>query len=779
VQTLVGIGAAWLAGLALGRQLQLTWVDWLVLAVAGCAAAFAFRRLVTFRSIFLGLVLAALGAARLQAAILAPTPADIDFYRDGGEPLTLTGLIVRDPEPGDFTTSLTIRAEQLLLPKRHDTLSVDGTILVRIWTDEPFAYGDRVEATGLLETPPVFDEFSYREVLELHGIRAWMAQAQVTRLAARQGNPFLQVLHSIRHRAHRTLLLLFPEPEASLLSGILLGLEGGIPPDVERAFNTTSTSHIIAISGFNITILASAALAGFGRALGKRRGLVAAALTIGAYTLLVGAAPSVVRAAFMAGTGLLALRLGRTNDALASLAATAILMTLLQPLALWDVGFQLSFAATLGLVLYADRLQSWVEARLGAWTSPAVSSHLSHPLSEFALFTLAAQVTTLPLTAYHFQRLSLVGLLANPVILPAQPAVMILGGLATLAGMVWLPAGRLIATVAWIFPAYTIRMVEFFAAWPLASIPLGRFSLLLVAAYYAGLAGLTFGLPALARRGRLPGLGALPAGVALSTLAVIAALAWRQVADLPDGRLHLTVLDIGGGDAVLVHSPMDRWLLIDGGPSPTALVEDLGRRLPLLRRGLDWVVLSGAGDDQVGGLIGTTQHFTIGAVLDPGTSGQSAYRRWMEEALEAGIRVIPAEVGQTLDLGGGAILRVVGASDHGLTLQLQYGAFRFRMGAASDATLGESAAADPQAAATAWLLADSGSGFANSAEELAAQSPMLALISVEAGNRRGLPSPAVLEALSTTTILRTDQHGWIELVTDGERMWVWRERASE
>jgi ComEC/Rec2-related protein len=154
------------------------------------------------------------------------------------------------------------------------------------------------------------------------------------------------------------------------------------------------------------------------------------------YTILVGADAAVVSAALMAGLALLALRLARLTHGMASLAAAGMAMTVFDPRFLWEVGFQLSFMATLGLVLHVEPMRTWLIGRLSRALSEEQAERLAGPLSEFVLYTLAAQITTFPITAYHFQRLSLTSLIANPVILPAQPPIMILGDLATLAAAV-------------------------------------------------------------------------------------------------------------------------------------------------------------------------------------------------------------------------------------------------------------------------------------------------------------------------------------------------------
>src|SRR3972149_6215029 len=232
------------------------------------------------------------------------------------------------------------------------------------------AYGDGSRATGRLETPPVFEDFSYREYLARQGVYSLMSRAEVTRMAAGQAGPLLRAVFALRQRGLRVVHALFPEPEASLLAGILLGVESGIHPELRQAFNDTGTTHIIAISGFNITLLAGLVVSLFGRWLGPRRGAVAAGIAIAIYALMVGADPAVIRAAIMGGLALTARLLGRQTHAMASLGAAALAMTALNPLILWDVGFQLSFAATLGLVLYADPIAQRFLGLASRWMDP-------------------------------------------------------------------------------------------------------------------------------------------------------------------------------------------------------------------------------------------------------------------------------------------------------------------------------------------------------------------------------------------------------------------------
>ena len=194
----------------------------------------------------------------------------------------------------------------------------------------------------------------------------------------------------------------------------------------------------------------------------------------------------------MGGTAVFASLVGRRQDGLNTLAVVAAVMAAFNPQVLWNVGFQLSFAATLGLVLYAEPLKTAFERLASRYVPVETAQKWSRPVGEYILFTLAAQVLVLPIIIYYFQRISLSSLIANPLILPAQPPVMILGGLALLAGTIYYPLGQILAWIAWPFVAYTIRVVEFLAAFPGGALNLGEVSVVLVIGFYAFLFGLTF-----------------------------------------------------------------------------------------------------------------------------------------------------------------------------------------------------------------------------------------------------------------------------------------------
>lgn len=774
---LVWLGLAWMSGIAIGTTDGPTASGWLLLAAGAAIAILLFRHHKIHCWVFIIIFTVSLGAARMRAAEPSFDSGHVASYNDRPEAVSLTGVVIASPDVRDRYVGLRIEAERLRPSWAGGDIPVRGKVLAWAPRFDDWHYGDRVRLDGYLETPPELEEFSYRDYLARQGIYSLMRRPRARRLEAGAGNAALSVVFRLRASALHTVQKLFPDPEASLLAGILLGVESGIPDDVQKAFQETGTAHIIAISGFNITIIAGLLTNLFGRAFGRNLGFWMAGLGIGLYTLLVGADAAVVRAAIMGGLVLLARRLGRQADGMPSLAAAGIAMSALNPFVLWDVSFQLSFAATLGLLLYAQPLQEGFTRWAKRWLSEDAAERLAGPAGEFLLFTFAAQLTTMPLMAYHFGQLSPLSLIANVCILPVQPAVMLWGGAATLLGLIWTPLGQIVAWVAWPAVAFTIQAVSFFARWPAAAIQLGGTAPAVVVTIYA----LLFGATAAVRMGVLSRIHLpkprIPVALGLSLLAVAAAVTWKAVGDLPDGNLHVTVLDIGSGDAVLVESPTGRFVLVDGGSSPVKLSEHLGIRLPLTHRKLDFVVLGGEAYDQVAGFAGIAGRFGIDELLVLGEPGGAAYRQLVGEVTDHGAAITKGKAGENLALGGGARLTVLAVGDSGGVLEIRYGSARLLLVSGADPDLiADLIAAGQPGGAHVALLADGGYEAVNPEAWLDLLDPWLALISLDAGDDRALPSESVLRYLERSAVLRTDRDGSIEVITDGERIWVLTER---
>lgn len=749
------------------------------------------------------LVFLFLGAARYQTVVPVFDAFDLAWYNDRDYDTLVTGWVTEPPDRRDNYANLRVHATGIDTGDGTD-LEADGLLLARVDPNDEYHYGQIVRLRGRLETPAEDEEFSYRDYLAREGVYSIMSSADVTVLPGKEGNFFTAGLYALKGYALETIYRIFPDPEASLLAGILLGVDNGLPKDLQQAFKDTGTAHIIAISGFNIAIIAELFLAIFGRAFGKRRGAVFAGLGIIFYTLLVGADAAVVRAAVMGVTALFARHFGRQQDGLNTLFGVGALMALFNPYYLQDVGFQLSFFATLGLILYAQPLEAFTTrlltqyairntgTQVDTYTGTQTDAQSLIPNSQFVprasslitnffLLTLAAQVTTLPIMAYHFNRLSLVSFIANPFILPAQPAVMILGGLADILGMIFRPLGQLAAFIAWPFVTYTIRVVDFFAGLPGAAISVD-FPFWGVLLWFVALLGLTVGWIPLKEffvslKTRLP---KIPVWAALAVLTLLAILVWRAVLSLPDGKLHITFLDVGTSDAILIQTPNGDNVLINGGESLSQLSSQLGQRLPLFNRKLDWLIIASTQEQQVNALPRLMERYPPAQVLWAGNVEASYPARTLNAWLTSHqVRVTRAEKNQVLDLGDGASLTVLSADERGAILLVEYGSFRVLLpvGMSFDA-MTELQVDESLSPLTALLLADSGFAQLNSPEWISFLDPQLVMLSVSADNFNGLPDQETLDAVEGLTLLRTDVNGWIEISSDGLSIWVEVERPA-
>ena len=448
-------------------------------------------------------------------------------------------------------------------------------------------------------------------------------------------------------------------------------------------------------------------------------------------------------------------------------------MALSEPDILWDVSFQLSFAATLGLVLYASPLNEWAVRQLARLMQAETAQRFGNLLSEWALFTFAAQLTTLPILLYHFRHLSLIAFLVNPLILPVQPAVMVGGGIAMFLALIHPALGQLAAYLVLPLVTYTIRMVEWSAALPYSSVRFSSIPLYGVLIFYLALFTLTK-----VRQKLRPFLGELKPLPVVGLLALLTVIIWQTALSAPDGRLHLILLDVSrpsqSGEALLIQTPQGRSILINSGDSPSRLLEALDRWLPLPYRRLDWVVIAGARQAQIGGIVELIERGRVAnlwwAIPQSENRAATAIQRAAKESL---VPIYPAQVGQSLDLGEGAQLSLIAKGERGAVFILEWQRFRAFLPFGLDSELRKQVLESGQLRPVSlWLLANNGSSWYNPPQFLYHLQPQLVWLSVAQGDWYGLPHAETIQILQGYPLLRTDLHGWVHLQTDGEHLWV-------
>ena len=444
--------------------------------------------------------------------------------------------------------------------------------------------GDEVEVGGRLRPPP--DDDPYGDYLRRSGAAGSLDARDLTiRDAAPAG------LQSLRDASGDALQLALPEPEAGLAAGILIGLRERVDRSLAADFATAGVSHVVAISGWNIAIVAGLV----GAVLrGRPRRLVTIAIlgTVVAYVVAAGASPSVVRAAVMAGVVLLARESGRAGRAPTALALGAAILLLAEPAMIGDAGFRLSVMATAGLLAWANPLA----ARLGRTGGGRMPGWLAESLG----ISLAAQAATLPDVLATFGRLSLVSPVVNLAVVPLVPAAMLGGVVAMLAGgAAMLGAPPIVATVAglpgWVVLHVIVAIVRIAASMPFAALTLPPgvaqpAALVTGAAILVAPAAWSRLHPILAARstrtrgaavtGPIPRRAERSAGsrigrserVAVAVAGLAVAVAGAALTDAAGRATRITVMDVGQGDAILLETRTGARMLIDGGPDPDRIL---------------------------------------------------------------------------------------------------------------------------------------------------------------------------------------------------------------
>jgi competence protein ComEC len=690
---------------------------------------------------------AALGALRA-----APPPLPADHVGRGAMPALarIDGMLAAEP-----IRWAPDRARLLIDVERMDGLPRSGRVQATIYGELPrLGQGQRVaaelrlrEARGF-RNPGVFD---YGEHLAREGIHV-LASGRADRLAAVDDPPAPWPVR-VRRRALEIMRGALPPTSAALLGGLLLGERTALPLEIDDAFRRAGVYHVLAVSGFNVALLA-ASVFGLLTALraGRRAAAVAAMTAVAAFAAVVGGEPSVLRAAIMGVLILGAVVLERDTSVLNSLALAALIVLALRPADLRDPGFQLSFVATAGI---------------------ALAPLPRNPLLGALAVSLAAQLAVLPIALAHFNQVSTIGVLANLAVVPLAAVATVLGLGGVALGAVAEGAGALLLNAVWPVLLALRGVVQIAAAVPGAVVHLPAPHWTAVAAYATAL-----GLALLAWRARSSAPGrprALAAAAVALGLGAVIIESWPLLRP-PDGRLRITILDVGQGDAIVLETPDGRAAVVDAGPGgPYRL--DTGERVvaPFLWNAghvsLAAALATHADLDHAGGLAAIRRGFRLREGDTPEALVAWAGRTGVAVTVLGGPRPAAAQPGP-------------GRNDGALALRVELGRASFLL--ASDMTARAEAdllRSGAPLAATVLKVAHHGARGSSTAPFLEAVRPAIAVISVGAHNTYGHPSPDTLARLHAAgaAVYRTDRDGAVILDTDGRSLAVttWASRRRD
>lgn len=666
---LVYFTCAWLVGDWLSGQGMFTAVRlalWIAIAVGGLALAVishalrtrlslwpAMRRALRI-SVALGIMCLwiGLGAIRAIAANPARDPHNIERFANN-QKVEVIGQVVAEPDLRDGYEIVTVAVNTLRVTG-YAAQPSSGRIEATIYGPNDWfmpTYGDTVSLKGVLK--PVARGTGPTDI----DAKISSAHAQVNTRGG--GWAPLVTLYSLRLTLAQAIERTLPGPEAALLIGILLGMKSPALRARLPLFIDTGTIHLIVPAGLKVSLLAELTSRSV-RRLGVWPRTIAALLAVGAYAALGGGGPAAIRAAIMGALLALAPALGRTYNVYTALALATLVMTLIEPVVLYDAGFQLTVLATFALPLLTPAIQRALTAPLGRFSKMSATQTIADSLAV----TLAAQIATLPVLALTFHVVSLIAPIANLVTVPFLAPLLMFGGLlALLAALGWSLLATALAWVVWPLLWVVNAAITVCASAPLAALQTPSAPALLAPVYYAVLTGIVVMLApriiAAAREARdearSHGRTAIAGRALMLTLglALLGSLGASAPAIAASQRAQLDFLDVGpGGSAILLRLPSGSTTLIDGGPSGPTLETAISARAPFWTHSLSVVVLTDARAGDSRGLVDIAAHFAITHALDAGMRHPTPdYLAYLDAMRRAGANRQQFRAGDTLRLG--------------------------------------------------------------------------------------------------------------------------------
>jgi competence protein ComEC len=775
-------------------------------------STFLHRKVIALVSLLVSLFLLSwLSVAVDRHAI--PESNDISRFASD-EILDLEGLIVETPRVFPERAELTVKTTKIF--EGMKILPIQGKILLSVkhYTSLP-EYGSIVRFKTKLKTPRNFNNpggFDYKRYLHRKGIRVRgnVDGPDVVVIRSGCGNPIKQLLERFRSDLRTEVRKNAESPKAEILQAMILGEQSEIPREITDRFSRTGTTHIIAISGFNIGIIA--AFSFFIAHFFMRRSeylllkfnmvkvsALAALAPVILFTFISGLIPSVVRAALMAIVCLFALTIGRDRDPLNILALVAVVILTLSPLSLFDVSFQLSFAAVASMLLIVPRfspLLSGDDAVLKNSKIPRWIRKLTKGVLIFMIVTVSAGIGTAPIIIYYFNMFSTITLLANMLIVPIMGYLVIILGMAIILTTLICNflTGTLVSIASWLI-GVCIIIVEYLSRLPYAYVHITTPTLAEVGFYYVilllgmKLFDLTIGEKGKAqtwsiylfRRG-------LSTSLCLIFLFLIGYHLILYQRDRHPESLSVTYLDVGHGNSALVRFPNGMKFIIDGGGFYDGSF-DIGRYVlaPLLWHeridSIDTVVLSHPHPDHLGGLLFLLKNFHVREVWTNGEASDSAdYLELIKIISEKRIRhCVMNQSYHNLSVGESTVQlmnpwRLVSgdadpdANDRSLVLRIVFGDTTFLfpgdISELSERALSESGF---PLKSEALLAPHHGSRFSNTPDFIKAVQPEHVIFSSGSGLEYCLPHPDVLERYQSVgcKIYRTNSIGAVTLKSDG------------
>ena len=383
------------------------------------------------------------------------------FSGSYGKEVAFEGRVVKDPDVREKNVQLVVRPRGVRIE----------SVLVTTERFSEYQYGDVVSVAGILDKPPVFEDFDYGKYLEVKGVYGLISYPEIEMLKRGEYPGVFSLVYSkviaVKHRLREVLFEQLSPPESIILGAMVLGDQSRLTQDMKASLNKTGLRHIIAISGQHVVILAAMLMSFLlGVGLWRKQAILLSALLIALFIILSGAEASAVRAGIMGSILFFGQYMGRQQDSLRLLVFAATLMLMQNPLLLlYDVGFQLSCLAVFGIIVSFSFFKKVLEKVPQAFG-----------IRDMVAMNFAAQVFTLPILIYNFGYVSVVGILTNILVLPVIPLLIGLGFVFLMAGAMLSLLGTVLSFPVFFLLVYFNFVMEFFGKLPFSQLVLENVS---------------------------------------------------------------------------------------------------------------------------------------------------------------------------------------------------------------------------------------------------------------------------------------------------------------
>jgi competence protein ComEC len=721
----------------------------------------------------------------------------------GFDRISLEGTLYHPPEESHGRTQLQIRAQKVIHSDQH--FAVEGRLLVFLKENhQPFQMGDRLRFRCKLHSPRGFHNpggFSYERYLlfeRIHAVGFLNDETAWVKIGEASGYAPLHLIERMRNHIRNFLTMEARPPSSGILKALVLGERGDVPEEITEQFTGAGIAHLLAISGDHLGIVALLSFSLLLWILKRSEFLLlsisvkkwAAGLTIPfivLYTFIAGAGISVIRATIMVITFFLSILFSRERNLLHTLALAAFLILLFSPPSLFDVSFQLSFLAVFSMLYLVPVLLRWQkEEEILPLQETSWRQRLWAYLKISLGVTAVAILGTAPFVALHFNRISLVGFLTNLLFVPWVGFIIVpLSLVASLLSFFVYPLAVLFIQVNDFITTILLKAVALSASFPYASFFVSTPTVLEIILFY-----LLLLMAVHLRKGKAVKYLFLGCCIAL-----VLNLAYWNTKGRLQKELVITFIDVGHGDSILIEFPKGKRMLIDGG----GLREDrfdIGKNViaPFLWnkkiRKIDFLVLTHPDPDHLKGLNFIASHFSIDHFWDNGFRGNSeSYIRLQEILLKRKIKRSSLNDQTLPQMIHGVQLSVLNPplmkesqrvsqdpslpNNQSLVMKIQFKQITILL-AGDIEQEAEYRMMRKGLPIKADLLKIPHHGSASSSTHafLEGVKPSYAILSVSERNIGRLPHPEVLKRYERlgTRIFRTDKHGAVTVVTDGERI---------